>query len=134
MSAVSIRRATPSTQGSLATRKLSLATLAGRVDGRVQSVRRCLINGACRGFASDLAAAMSWRIERRSRELSGVEKLSLADVVAEVELHLVNGEQQQADAILAAVTEGFKPSAVPITSGSVIRVFDEHGQLMLRVE
>jgi len=97
-------------------------------------VRRALASAAGKGFASDLAAAMGWRIERRSRELGGVEKLSLADVVGEIELHLTNGEQEAADSIVAALLEGLRSSAVPITPGSVIRVFDEGGQLFMRFD
>ncbi len=134
MSRSSAAVAAPATQGSLATRKERLATLASRSECRVENVRRALMNAARRGFASDLSAAMGWRIERRSRELGGVEKLSLADVVGEIELHLTNGEQEAADSIIAAFLEGLRSSAVPITPGSVIRVFDEGGQLYMRFD
>lgn len=101
----------------------------------MDGVRRILVNTASRGFASDLAAAMGWRVERRSRELAGVEKLSLADVVAEIELHKSNGEEAQAEAILAALLDGLSQNtSVAITPGSVIRIFDEQGQLRMRFE
>ena len=134
MTRSSALRRPASTQSSLATRRDRLAGIASRVEPRVENVKRALVNGAGKGFASNLAAAMGWRIERRSREISGVEKLSLADVVAEVELHMSNGEQEEADAILAALTEGLRSSAVPVTPGSVVRVFDEGGQLYMRFE
>ena len=134
MTQASARRAPSSTQSSLATRSERLANLASGVGRRVENVRRSLVNGAGRGFASELAATMGWRIERRSRELNGTEKLSLADVTAEIELHLINGEQESADTIIAAFLEGLRSSAVPITPGSVIRVFDDGGQLYMRFD
>jgi hypothetical protein len=134
MTRSSAARASASTQIPPASRKEPLATLASRVERRVGNVRRALVNGAGKGFASELAASMGWRIERRSRELNGTEKLSIADVAAEIELHLTHGEQEQADAIIAAFIEGLRSSAVPITPGSVIRVFDEGGQLYMRFD
>lgn len=121
-----------STQESLATRKNPSARLADRVEARVRNVRRALVNGAARGFATSLASEMGWRIERRSRELNGADKLSLAGIAAEIELHLERGEQEEADAIIGALIEGLRSSAVAITPGSVIHVFDEGGQLYMR--
>lgn len=89
---------------------------------------------APKGFGSRLAGLLGWRVERRSRELSGVEKLSLADVIAEIELHADEGRQEAADAIVAALFEGVKTATVPLHAGSVIRVFDEAGQLVMRFE
>jgi hypothetical protein len=76
---------------------------------------------------------MGWRIERRSRELSGVEKLSLADVVAEIELHLIDGRQDLVDEIVGVMLDGIRSSSIPVTPGSVFRVFDRNGQLFLRL-
>lgn len=122
-----------STQESLATGKKPVARIADRVESRVGNVRRALVNGAAHGFATELAAEMGWRIERRSRELNSRD-LSLAGVAAEIELHLKRGEQEEADAIIAALVDGLHASAVPITPGSVIRVFDDHGQLYMRFD
>ncbi len=134
MTSVSTRFAVPSTQGSAATRNDRLATLASRVEDRVNGVCRALVNVAGKGFASKLSEVMRWRIERRSRELNGVEKLSLADVVAEIELHLVNDDQDAANAIMAALVDGLCSASVPVTPGSVVRVFDEGGQLYMRFD
>lgn len=127
-----------STQGLLAARNASRAdrpaTLASRVAGKVESVRLALVMRAPKGFGSRLAGLLGWRVERRSRELSGVEKLSLADVIAEIELHADEGRQEAADAIVAALFEGVKTATVPLHAGSVIRVFDEAGQLVMRFE
>jgi len=146
MRAASARRTASSTQETLASRAASgpesrsasrselLAKVASRSGVRVENVRRALVRAAGKGFASDLAAAMGWRIERRSRELGGVEKLSLADVVGEIELHLTNGDPAAADSIIAALLEGLRSSTVAITPGSVIRVFDQAGQLFMRFD
>ena len=120
------------TQTPTPTRKEQVATLAGRVEERVGNVRRALVNNSSRGFASELATAMGWRIERRSRELSGTEKLSLADVLAEIKLHLIYGEEEQAEAILSALLDDLGVGAMPLKSGSVYHVFDKNGQLFVR--
>jgi hypothetical protein len=130
------------TQERLATRKAGHTQiaprhsqlLAERVGQKVESVRLALVMRAPKGFAARLATALGWRVERRSRELSGVEKLSLADVIGEIEMHHDEGRPEAADAIVAALFEGVRTATVPLHAGSIIRVFDEAGQLVLRFE
>lgn len=124
----------PATLELLATRNSRLASVASRVEARVALVRRALTNQAPKGFAALLAGVMSWRIERRGREISGSEKLSLADVAAEIEIHLAEGRTDAADEIVAALLEGLRVATVPVIAGSVMRVFDRNGQLFLRFE
>lgn len=122
------------TQGSLATRKAPLATLAERVEIKVAAARLALITAAPKGFATEVAGLMGWRPERRSRELSGVEKLSMATFVAELETHAACGRQDVVDGAVAALLSGLKTSSVTLPSGSLIRVFDHNGQLLMRFE
>lgn len=134
MSAASLSAARPATLERLATRNPRLASVASRVEGKVESVRRALLNVAPKGFAADLAAIMGWRVERRGRELCGAEKLSLADIAAEIEIHAAQGRQEAVDEIVAALLEGLTAATVPVSAGSVMRVFDRNGQLFLRFE
>jgi hypothetical protein len=134
MRAVSLTPAGVATPERLATRNSRLASVAGRVAERVDAVRRALVARAPKGFAAELASLMEWRVERRGREISGVEKLSLADVAAEIEIHLAYGRQDAVDEIVTALLDGIQSATVAITPGSLIRVFDDHGQLRLRFE
>jgi len=107
--------------------------LRPRVEAKVQALRVILDNAAPRGFATTVNSAMGWRAERRPRELHGVEGMSLDTLIADMELHAAEGRRGALDQIVDALLDGLRAS-VAVTAGSVIRVFDEGGQLRLRFE
>lgn len=138
MSAASLAAAQSATSERLATRNPStaqrLAGAASRVEEKVAKLRRLLLTLAPKGFAAEVASIMEWRIERRGRELCGAEKLSLADIAAEIEIHTAHGRQDAVDEIVSALLDGLTAATVPVAAGSVMRVFDRNGQLFLRFE
>lgn len=133
MAPVLAHRPAPSTQIAL----LGIAprqTIRETVSARVERIRMALVSTSEYGFAVNLAATMGWRPERRSRELSGTDGLSVSTVYAEIALHQERGDQIAVDQITAALIGGLKTSSLQITPGSVIRVFEDHGQLTLRFD
>lgn len=111
------------TPKSVATRNERSATLCERVHARVDDVRRALVTSAPHGFQVRVAAVMGWRKERPTREKSGVEKLSVELVFAEVAMHEEEGRPDDATRVLAA----FQRKQTP-----VIRLRD--GQYLLEFE
>lgn len=134
MVAASLAAAVPATQFPGATRKERLANLRGWTAAKVTKIRTGLSNLAPRGLATDLAEAMEWRAERRSRELGAVEKLSIEDYIGEIGIHIIDGRQEAVDVLVGALLEGIRTSEIPIEPGSVIRAFGRNGQLFLRFE
>lgn len=74
----------PATSKPGPTRNDRLATVAERVRARVESVRLAIHENSPKGFQQRLSEVMGWRKERPSREQTGVEKLSVDLVLAEV--------------------------------------------------
>jgi hypothetical protein len=109
-------------------------TVASRVGVRVEGVARAMLNLAPKGIGSEIAAAMGWRIERRGREVAGVEKLSFAAISAEIEVHLAHGRQDAVDLIVAAMLDGLASASVPVTSATTIQFYDRNGQRFLRFD
>jgi hypothetical protein len=120
------------TQGSDADRTQRRASGRDSIERRVENIRALLASEAPRGFGIETASRMGWRKERIYRELSGVEKLSVSLLLAEVELHREHGRADVADRLIGLVTEG-NIGTVPVPAGSVFRVFDRNGQLFLRL-
>jgi hypothetical protein len=111
------------TPKSVATRNDRPANVCERVRARVEDVRRALVKTAPHGFQCRVASVMGWRKERPTREKSGVEKLSVELVLAEVAMHEEEGRPDDATRVLAA----FQRKQTP-----VIRLRD--GQYLLEFE
>jgi hypothetical protein len=94
---------------------------------QIDRLRAAMVNGAPSGFAHRLTDAMGERKEWRSRQVGrDGEKLSVSLLLAEVNLHRAEGRAEQADALLAILTEG-EPLRLPAASAVLIRLRD--GQL-----
>ena len=79
---------------------------ASPVTGIVETLRSLISADAPHGFNSDIAARMGWRKERVSRELSGVEKLSVELLLAAIEAHARAGRRDMADRIIRSLLVG----------------------------
>lgn len=111
------------TSNAVAARNDRLASVASGVRDRVDAVRLAIHNAAPAGFQGRVAKVMGWRKERPSREHTGVEKLSVDLVLAEVAMHEEEGRPDEATKILAT----FQRKQTP-----VIRLRD--GQYLLEFE
>lgn len=114
-----------------ASRNKPLATLAEAIKAKVESIRSLIAAEGRPGFNSDVAGRMNWRRERISREIQGVEKLSVSLLLAEIECHRAEGRDAIADRLVAAITEG-QPVKIRTDRALVIRMSD--GQLFLDLQ
>ncbi len=138
-SAVSIGRAFPATQipsqMSAGGRQEGAANFPEFVANKVATVARLLSSLAPHGFCQRVAALMGWkRTERRSREVSGVERLSLDTVLAELHVHAEEGRQEAVDQLVAALLDALRTASLPVRPDSTVQMYDRNGQRFLRFE
>lgn len=119
-------------QGEAQGRQEGAANFSEFIATKVSTIARLLSNWAPRGFCSRIATLMGWRAERRSREISGVERLSLDTVLAELHVHAQEGRQDAVDQMVAALLEGLRTASVPVRPDSLIELYGIGGQRFLR--
>lgn len=107
------------------------ATLAAAVEAKVEIIRTLLAAEAIPGSQSEVASRMEWRRERVSREIQGVEKLSVALFLAAIAIHRQEGRGETADRLLSAINEG-QPVKLKTNGAVVIRMAD--GQMFLDLQ
>jgi hypothetical protein len=73
---------------------------------RIAKLRAAMVNGAPWGFQERVSSLMDWRHQRVTREVTGVEKLSVELLLAEIALHRVEGRAEEADRLLGLVNAG----------------------------
>lgn len=128
MTSSSLRRRPSSTPSLLASRK---ADLQVSIRGRVGRLRVAMVNNAPLGFQRRVADLMDWREQRPTREVTGVEKLSVELLLAEVELHRVEGRSAEAESLLALVNEG---QAIHLSTDRAVVIRMKDGQMLLDFE
>jgi len=116
----------PERQSSVASGNAPAATSCQK-----QDELRALLRRAPSGFNSRLGRILDSRRERFSRETSD-RHLTFEYLDAAIALHTAEGRLQFAQELIAAAMRGWGVRA--IAAGSVIRVFDENGQMVLRLE
>ena len=114
-----------------ASRNKRSAIFAAAINAKVEEIRVLVANEATHGFNADLAAAMLWRRERISREIQGVEKLSVALFLAEVQGHREAGRDAVADRLVSIINNG-QPMTIRTDRAVVIRISD--GQMFLDLQ